>query len=78
MAKTVHQLNRQQWLTIKTIGQKIATYRGFTSEQKHKFWHDKLEEVKMLDWNSEELKHIDTNALMLGNILMMSKLFLQK
>ena len=58
--KTVHQLNRQQWLTIKTIGQKIATYRGFTSEQKHKFWHDKLKEVKMLDWNSEELKHIDT------------------
>lgn len=58
--KTVHQLNRQQWLTIKTIDQKIATYRGFTSEQKHKFWHDKLEEVKMLDWSSEELDHIDT------------------
>lgn len=53
----IQHMTRQDWNELNEV-QKAAAYRAFTSEQRVRFWHDKLEEVKMLDWTEEEFRHI--------------------
>lgn len=36
-----------------------AFYNAFTAEHKLAFWIDKLNEVLLLDWNDEEMNHIN-------------------
>lgn len=36
----------------------IAVYRAFSPEQKIRFWQEKFEEVKQLEWSNEERMHI--------------------
>lgn len=36
----------------------LAVYRAFTPDQKFDFWKGKFAEVKTLNWNEEELQHI--------------------
>ena len=54
----VEKYNRRQWLQL---DEKIkrTVYSTFNSEQKQRFWLDKLKKVKEMDWSIEEQKHLD-------------------
>ncbi len=55
---TIQEMTRSEWLKLDE-NKKRAAYRGFTQQQRIKFWHDKLEELKDLNWSTEELNHIN-------------------
>ena len=54
---TIQKMSRNEWNQLEAK-KKRAAYVGFTQQQRIKFWHEKLEELKSLDWTQEELAHI--------------------
>lgn len=55
----VRVMTRSEWLELEDTETERACYRAFTTEQRQKFWIDKLNEVLSLDWNDKEGKHIE-------------------
>ena len=54
---TIHEMTRSEWNQLDE-SKKHAAYGAFTQQQRIKFWHEKLEELKLLDWSAQELTHI--------------------
>lgn len=53
----IQTLTRSQWCELRPSVSRPA-YIAFTPSQKVRFWKEKIEEVKSLDWSKEELLHI--------------------
>ena len=53
----IQTMDRTDWLKMDDK-LKSASYRAFSQNQKIDFWKEKLSEVMTLDWNEEELEHI--------------------
>ena len=53
----IRRMTRSQWCEL-DYQVSTASYTAFTQSQKIDFWMEKLEEVKKLDWATEELAHI--------------------
>lgn len=53
----IHLLNRAEWKDL-DLELRIPVYRAFTQEQKQTFWIQKVEETMELNWNSEEMAHL--------------------
>lgn len=53
----IQTLTRAQWYKLDyRVSQ--ASYIAFSPSQKEEFWKEKFKEVKLLNWSSEEIKHI--------------------
>ena len=70
----IQKMDRSDWL-IMDDKLKAASFRAFTQGQKIDFWKEKLAEVMALDWNEDELEHIqkvsdfiDTHTAFFGDI----------
>lgn len=55
----VRGMTRTDWVELDGDLQR-AVYRAFSQEQRIKFWKEKLEKVKMLNWTDEERRHIES------------------
>lgn len=54
----IRKMTRTEWKELPVeVGS--ASYVAFTSEQKSTFWKEKIQEVKSLPWNQEELNHLE-------------------
>ena len=53
----IQKMSRNEWNQLEAK-KKRAAYVGFTQQQRIMFWHEKLEELKSIDWSQEELAHI--------------------
>jgi hypothetical protein len=57
----IQQMDREDWLEIRTIDYQRAAYRAYTAEQKQTLWIGKICEVlDNITWTSQEIKHIET------------------
>lgn len=54
----IRKMSRQNWLNT-SVEISGAIFSAFTQEQKIKFWKEKLETVKRLDWSQKEVEHIN-------------------
>ncbi len=55
--ETIHLMTRSEWNMLEEP-KKAAAFRAFSKQQRIRFWHEKLEELKSLDWSQDELEHI--------------------
>lgn len=53
----IQSMKREDWNSLEEP-YKVAVYRAFSLKQRLDFWHQKLEEVKQLDWSIDEMNHI--------------------